>query len=134
MTDFQQANIQLRGDDAELIANAAVGHGARGFRESVQFLIAEGLRSLMTQYRKPINKGYLDATTSWANILQIYREFEDAISRDMDLPGPLGSTCRFVPVPDESRYSEPGRQTFIVLPDKFDIGPDCEAILRRDTE
>jgi hypothetical protein len=109
-----QANLSLTPSDADLLREA--GGCDESTTEAVRVLVAEGLKWRMRHYTShPLPVGFLMTRGSWREVVSLYAKVVDATATVAGVEGPLGNVCRFVEVPDDSQWHEPGRKTFMPL-------------------
>ncbi len=109
-----QANLSLTPRDAALLCKAAGCDEST--TEAVRLLAAEGLKWRMRRFtNKPLPAAYLMTRGSWQGVVGLYEKFIDATATEAGVEGPLGNTCRFVEVPEDSQWYESGQKTFLPL-------------------
>ncbi|NLF30851.1 MAG: hypothetical protein GX591_08190 [Planctomycetes bacterium] len=123
--DRVQANIRVKPEEAEAIMIAAYGRGARTFTEAAQEMIARGLCAVMAE--QGVAPKWL-ARVKWPHATRVFMEYMDAVARKNGSESPLHCTHRLEPVPAGTKYAEPDRQVYFVLPDRFTVGPDGEPV------
>jgi len=128
MSKNEQANITVTPEAAEHLRHFGLAHGT--LLQAVQALVAEGLAAKMVRHaRKPISPSWLAQTCTWPGILDIAARFRDAVRREIGLVGPEGGKYRFVPVPAETQWAEPGRTVYVIMDDKWGLNDQGEAVI-----
>jgi len=131
-----QANLTLDSDRAETLRALAGPTVAMSgsLLPAIQDLLAKGIAAEMGEHFKPISPAYLAPVTAWPGILDLARQWRDAVCRDAGLMGPLGSKYRFVEVPAGTQFADPHRQVFIVLHDRWDLSAAGWPVLLPDKD
>ena len=122
----KQINMRFSEQDLSLL------YVKSGYGEAIRELVHKGLQWEMRQEtNKPLSLLFM---ATYGDIFGLYRKFQDALSTEIGLLGPLKNTCRFEEAPEGSLWAEQGQTVYLVLAENEVLAPSGDIVFSHSRE